>query len=166
MHSTLLPAASILTTLLSTYVAADLSTFDPYNSPNGLGCVDPAGFNACFKKNTETFVDCGDVYCRGQTSQNYNDCLRNCKGTQGTANIGCWIQSCWNQVGGRGRGRARDADLEQVYSCEYQLTAVDYLDFNGLAQGTVAGKVPFYPPPEGASGACCKYFSRQRDSSC
>jgi len=51
-------------------------------------------------------------------------------------NIGCWIQSCWNQV----------------YSCAYQLTALSYFDGSGLAQ---TNDVPFYPPPSDASAGAC-----------
>jgi len=51
-------------------------------------------------------------------------------------NIGCWLQSCWNQV----------------YSCGYQLAAMSYFDGNGLVQNS---DVPFYPPPDDASAGAC-----------
>lgn len=44
----------------------------------------------------------------------------------------------------------------QVYSCEYQLTALSYFDGTDLIQSQV---VPFYPPPDDAvNGACCKFL--------
>jgi len=47
------------------------------------------------------------------------------------------------------------SDKEQVYSCEYQMTAVDYFDGLNLVQNNV---VPFYPPPDDATdGACCEF---------
>jgi len=51
-------------------------------------------------------------------------------------NVGCWLQSCWNQV----------------YSCAYQLTAMSYYDGAGLEQNS---DIPFYPPPKDASAGAC-----------
>ena len=53
---------------------------------------------------------------------------------------------------------------QQVFSCEYQLTALAYLG-RGNQRSTVGGGIPFYPPPPGAEGSCCQSKSQALNDS-
>ncbi|KAF8847563.1 hypothetical protein BDZ45DRAFT_320904 [Acephala macrosclerotiorum] len=107
-------------------------------NPTGQGCVDPKGFLSCYDNQSSNAVSC-TAFCDSNTvkgTKAYTDCILGCNGAWLASNVGCWIQSCWNQV----------------YSCEYQLTALSYFDGTDLVQN---GNIPFYPPPDSASvGAC------------
>lgn len=75
------------------------------------------------------------------TGVTYQNCILGCEGLWQASNVGCWMESCWNQV----------------YSCEYQMTAMSYFDGTDLVQNS---NVPFYPAPqgpEGGPGACCEF---------
>lgn len=143
------------------YVNGSINDFDT-NSPSGEGCVDTTGFLECFKAQESSFIDCG-TFCNTAESlqnRNYNDCIVGCGETRAAANIGCWIQSCWSQVccfqtiwRREKIGEDRTTDTKQVYSCEYQLTAINYLSTIDRSRSPV----PFYPAPDGASGACCMF---------
>ncbi|KAH7400097.1 hypothetical protein BKA64DRAFT_642251 [Cadophora sp. MPI-SDFR-AT-0126] len=114
--------------LVSGSVNASIANFSPFTSPNGEGCVDPQGFRDCFKEGDETFVGCGTDFCDNPSlrgAQSVEECLSGCKMTQLQGNI--------------------------VYSCEYQLIAVIYLQ-DVTTRTAMSGGVPFYPPPDGAEG--------------
>jgi hypothetical protein len=102
----------------------------------GDGCVDPREFASCFKQTEDAFVDCG-VRCN--ITRPSPDCILQCGKTRDAGNFGCAIENCWNQV----------------YSCEYQLMALNFILSNDLIHDQPI--VPFYPPPPGAEGACCEY---------
>jgi hypothetical protein len=137
--------------ILCSHVIADTRNWNP----QGDGCVDPKGFLSCYQDNSDTAVGCVQLCNQTATvdTGNYDNCVLGCNGQWLASNIGCWVQSCWNEV-------FSPANLtigfnnQQVYSCEYQMTAIDYFDGLGLIQ---SGVIPFYPPPDDASaGACCK----------
>ncbi|PMD44879.1 hypothetical protein L207DRAFT_629426 [Hyaloscypha variabilis F] len=107
-------------------------------NPSGEGCVDPAGFVSCYATQSSSSLSCMTACANSNkkgTSQ-YNICVNECKELWLANNVGCWIQSCWNQV----------------YSCGYQLTALSYFDGAGLPQDN---SVPFYPPPGDATAGAC-----------
>jgi hypothetical protein len=110
-------------------------------NPSGEGCVDPAGFVSCYATQSSSSLSCMTACANSNkkgTSQ-YNICVNECKELWLANNVGCWIQSCWNQV----------------YSCGYQLTALSYFDGAGLPQDN---SVPFYPTPgDATAGACCEF---------
>jgi hypothetical protein len=74
---------------------------DPRNfNPSGEGCVDQSGFLSCYKSQAVAAVDC-ENFCVTSTkkgSEEAESCSRGCGGHWLAANIGCWIQSCWNEV--------------------------------------------------------------------
>ena len=112
-------------------------------NPSGEGCVDPTGFVSCYASQSSAASACTNTCASSNTkgSSQYNICTNQCRELWLADNVGCWIQSCWNQV----------------YSCAYQLTAVSYFDGAGLPQDS---SVPFYPPPAGATaGACCEFLT-------
>ncbi|CZR69644.1 uncharacterized protein PAC_19544 [Phialocephala subalpina] len=107
-------------------------------NPTGQGCVDPNGFLSCYATQSSNAVSCVG-FCDSNTVKGtgaYTDCILGCNGAWLASNVGCWIQSCWNQV----------------YSCEYQLTAISYFDGTDLVQNA---NIPFYPPPDSASAGAC-----------
>ncbi|KAE9375265.1 hypothetical protein N431DRAFT_369506 [Stipitochalara longipes BDJ] len=107
-------------------------------NPSGEGCVDPTGFVSCYATQSSSALSCTNTCASNNKkgSSEYNICVNECKELWLATNVGCWIQSCWNQV----------------YSCAYQLTAVSYFDGAGLPQDS---SVPFYPPPNDASAGAC-----------
>ncbi|KAH8671937.1 hypothetical protein BGZ60DRAFT_527375 [Tricladium varicosporioides] len=120
--------------VLCTGVIADARNYNP----TGEGCVDPKGFLSCYQKNIDAAVGCTGQ-CNNTTPANSatrQNCILGCNGGWLASNIGCWIQSCWNQV----------------YSCEYQMTAINYFHDLGIVQN---GNVPFYPPPDDAKAGAC-----------
>ena len=71
-------------------------------NPDGIGCVDPKGFVSCYAAVSGTASsncpnDCEKDYQQGTNP--YKQCLTACNDNWYAGNIGCWIQSCWNQVG-------------------------------------------------------------------
>ncbi|KAH8589623.1 hypothetical protein B0O99DRAFT_692358 [Bisporella sp. PMI_857] len=119
--------------LVST-VAADARNWNP----TGAGCVDTDGFLSCYETQANNAVSCLKV-CNSTTeaaTQINQNCILGCNGAWLAGNIGCWIQSCWNQV----------------YSCEYQLAAISYFNDLKIVQNA---NVPFYPPPDSASTGAC-----------
>lgn len=76
--------------LLASAVADD-------STPDSTGCVDPSGFEQCYKANSDALTTCVNTVsdrCSGAT----DECLAACGNVQNAANIGCWVQSCWNHV--------------------------------------------------------------------
>ncbi|KAH8748570.1 hypothetical protein F5882DRAFT_470916 [Hyaloscypha sp. PMI_1271] len=107
-------------------------------NPTGEGCVDTVGFLSCYADQGITANSCADAcsVSNKKGSAPYNTCVTACDQLWYAGNIGCWLQSCWNQV----------------YSCGYQLTAMYYFHGTGLPQNS---DVPFYPPPNNASAGAC-----------
>lgn len=142
--------------VLSVAPASVLSDTRNWN-PTGQGCVDTKGFLSCYDTQSSNAVSCVN-FCDSSTvkgTEAYEDCLLGCNGAWLASNVGCWIQSCWNQACSSFLATHRlRADSEKVYSCEYQLTALSYFDGTDLVQNA---NIPFYPPPDDASaGACCR----------
>jgi hypothetical protein len=113
---------------------------DAHNfNPTGQGFIDPKGFVDCYQAQVVQVTACVEVVnktCRGD-QKTYKNCLQGCYSAQLAGNIGCWVQSCWNQV----------------YSCEYQATAIQYISGIDLVQSSV--QIPFYLAPYGVPGRCC-----------
>ncbi|PMD31554.1 hypothetical protein L207DRAFT_591505 [Hyaloscypha variabilis F] len=110
-------------------------------NPNGDGCVDTKGFLSCYDTQASTGVNCLDNCANDnqEGSTAYKTCVSGCTGHWLASNVGCWLETCWNQV----------------YSCEYQLTTMSYFDGatpGGLVQNA---DIPFFPPPDGASAGAC-----------
>ncbi|KAE9366568.1 hypothetical protein N431DRAFT_515018 [Stipitochalara longipes BDJ] len=133
----------------SSMVLGAATNFTTNWNPNGDGCGGTKGFLSCYGTQASkgvTYLDnCANNNKEGTTA--YQSCTNEYTGLWLASNVGCWLESCWNQV----------------YSCEYQLTAMSYFDgaiSGGLTQSAV---VPFYPAPDEASaGACCSsLFSSQ-----
>ncbi|RDW87748.1 hypothetical protein BP5796_03442 [Coleophoma crateriformis] len=109
-----------------------------YN-PTGQGCLDPDGFLSCYAKQVDLVTSCatGCTASNVAGSQALKTCLTGCNGAQLAGNLGCWVQSCWNQL----------------YSCENQLATISYFDGNDLIQNP--NIFPWFPPPSDAvDGAC------------
>jgi len=112
-------------------------------NPEGVGCVDPSGYTSCYATSASKFTSCGEacinLYAQGSTD--FDDCISGCSATNWATNIGCWLQTCWNQV----------------YSCRYQGTALQYIAGTDILQTTMKNPIPYYPTPEGVPGACCAF---------
>ncbi|EHK96922.1 hypothetical protein M7I_7322 [Glarea lozoyensis 74030] len=129
MFATKLKDLLALGTILTTFstVVADSRNFNP----TGAGCVDQSGFLSCYQTQASAAVDC-ENFCVTSTKKGSSaaeSCSKGCGGKWLAANIGCWIQSCWNE-----------------------LAAISYFGGTGLVQDT---KIPFYPPPDNASAGSC-----------
>jgi hypothetical protein len=69
-------------------------------NPTGDGCVDSTGFLSCYETQSNNAVSCVQ-FCESNNvkgTQVYQDCILGCNGAWLASNLGCWIQSCWNQV--------------------------------------------------------------------
>ena len=112
-------------------------------NPEGVGCVDPSGYTSCYATSASKFTSCGEacinLYAQGSTD--FDDCISGCSATNWATNIGCWLQTCWNQV----------------YSCRYHGTALQYIAGTDILQTTMKNPIPYYPTPEGVPGACCAF---------
>lgn len=112
-------------------------------NPTGQGCVDPNGYLQCYSDNADKLTSCMDNAQKTCTGDTLTECQLACGDTQMAANIGCWLTSCWNQV----------------YSCAYQETVLQYLTGADLEQGPTP--VPYYPAPDNAPGGCGKLYYLQ-----
>ncbi|CRL25362.1 unnamed protein product [Penicillium camemberti] len=118
--------------LLLSLANADASNLNP----KGNGCVNPSGYLQCYQKNIDQLSDCmtnAKKTCDGDSLQ---ECELACGNVQLAANIGCWLTDCWNEV----------------YSCAYQGTALQYLEGADRVQGSL--DIPYYPAPDNAPGGC------------
>lgn len=68
-----------------------------YN-PDGTGCVDPQGFVDCYSAQADQLTSCTETAKNTCSADEYQTCLLGCSGAQLAGNVGCWVQSCWNQV--------------------------------------------------------------------
>lgn len=81
---------------LSTSFAEELDNLNPA----GVGCVDPQGYLDCYAEQSNQLTDCMKVANETCVSAgNYQTCALGCGGAYHASKIGCWLQSCWNQVG-------------------------------------------------------------------
>ncbi|RYP88464.1 hypothetical protein DL770_004628 [Monosporascus sp. CRB-9-2] len=94
-------------------------------------CVDRSGMEQCYEEADEAWTDCINENCKDQNI----DCHNVCSCIQTMDMIDCAGRHCWNQV----------------YSCEYQLTAGDIGTF---CLNPKFDAIPFYPPPDNAPGSC------------
>ncbi|KAI9172599.1 hypothetical protein HJFPF1_02105 [Paramyrothecium foliicola] len=99
-------------------------------------CVDPSGMEECHELIDNDWLVCTDGECEGAT----NDAQRyRCHPLCGLAlvqdRINCAATHCW----------------DQVYSCEYQQTVYELLNW---ARGIPFDVVPFFPTPEDAPNSC------------
>jgi len=69
-------------------------------NPTGEGCVDTVGFLSCYADQGITANSCADAcsVSNKKGSAPYNTCVTACDQLWYAGNIGCWLQSCWNQV--------------------------------------------------------------------
>src|SRR5580658_5868507 len=69
-------------------------------NPTGEGCVDATGFLSCYAAQGAKADSCASACSAGNTkgSAGYNTCMIACNELWYAGNIGCWLQSCWNQV--------------------------------------------------------------------
>jgi hypothetical protein len=155
MLRTLYYRAAILVDVLSALSLVNAATLNL--DPTGQGCVDPQGFLDCYQAQANkgtTCVSAADNTCSGTELA---ECVAGCAGAQLAGNIGCWLQSCWNQARTEEERRKITWLMpRQVYSCEYQGTAIEYLAGTDLVQSSV--DIPFYPPPDNVPGGCCMYL--------
>ena len=89
---------TILVDLLSVLGLVQASTLNL--DPTGQGCVDPKGFLDCYQAQEDQAVTCVATAKKTCTSsdQELGECVVGCAGAQLAGNIGCWLQSCWNQA--------------------------------------------------------------------
>ncbi|KAJ7203066.1 hypothetical protein GGX14DRAFT_339209, partial [Mycena pura] len=103
--------------------------------PSGIGCVDPQGIVDCYSNNVDVATSCAHA-SDNDCADDLDTCLEGCANGQLAANIGCWLQHCWNQV----------------YSCDFQATVITYIVTADRVATSVS--IPFYPPPANAPGGC------------
>ncbi|KAJ7642086.1 hypothetical protein FB45DRAFT_1000494 [Roridomyces roridus] len=132
--SAAMPTLPALVTLLF-WTASVLSDTNS-TTPSGVGCVDPQGLVDCYNNNVAQATSCTADADKNCDSDNRGLCLAGCANYQLAANVGCWLESCWNQV----------------YGCEFQDTVIQYIDGADRVASSVS--IPFYPPPDDAPGAC------------
>ncbi|KAL3495882.1 hypothetical protein BJX62DRAFT_233142 [Aspergillus germanicus] len=116
---------------ISTVSAADAIT------PSSDGCVDRSGMDKCLTTAENQLGDCGED-AEGDIQ------LQACMLTYDISLLGCYIESCWNKV----------------YSCEYQLVAIDFLS---RQYPPPEDPLPFWPPPDNAPGGCVCNFGKIYD---
>ncbi|KAJ5972940.1 uncharacterized protein N7479_002858 [Penicillium vulpinum] len=93
-------------------------------------CADPKAFETCYKNVDTNYANCANNNCAGGSQACYNscggnqscmdqncpglgmNCINACECERSALKIDCAGQSCWNQV----------------YSCEYQNTVLDFLN--------------------------------------
>jgi hypothetical protein len=69
-------------------------------NPNEDGCVDTKGFLSCYDTQVLTGVNCLDN-CANDNQEGttaYKTCVSGCTGHWLASNVGCWLETCWNQV--------------------------------------------------------------------
>ncbi|KAK9323674.1 hypothetical protein V1517DRAFT_243301, partial [Lipomyces orientalis] len=89
-------------------------------------CVDPDGYTACYN-------DASDVAFQCMNGTDSNQLVQACGCVEYVDVMNCIASHCWNQV----------------YSCAYQELVIDYIRYCPHND-----QIPFFPPPDDASGAC------------
>jgi hypothetical protein len=99
MVSRCLTAASVALIAFSSVARAQTNFTTNWN-PLGEGCVDTTGFLSCYSDQSSKAASCTNVCTQSNTKDTpaYNTCIDACDELWLADNIGCWIQSCWNQV--------------------------------------------------------------------
>jgi hypothetical protein len=82
----------VLALTYSTVLGAS-SSFTTNWNPNGDGCVDTKGFLSCYQTEATKGTN-----CLNSCASNDQNCVDGCTGFWLASNVGCWLQSCWNQV--------------------------------------------------------------------
>ncbi|CAG8301557.1 unnamed protein product [Penicillium salamii] len=116
-------------------------------------CADPKGLASCYKLVDERYSTCinencggggeacskscgGSVSCMNAECPGLGiDCMNACAAEQSALQIDCAGAHCWNQV----------------YSCEYQNTV---LDFISVSSNPNRDGLPYWPVPDDAPGSC------------
>jgi hypothetical protein len=70
----------------------------PAGTPSGIGCVDPQGLVDCYSNNVDQATSCLGTANNSCSADLRNTCALGCANGQLAANVGCWLQHCWNQV--------------------------------------------------------------------
>lgn len=117
--------------LPSLFVLADLGIAAQVGYFDSKSCADPSGMESCYADAESAWGDCINDNCRGQSI----DCNNVCSCIRTQAEIDCAAAHCW----------------DKVYGCEYQQTAGD---IGTWCLNPDFSDIPFYPPPDNASGAC------------
>lgn len=145
---------------LAVFASNVLALFSQNFNPTGQGCVDPQGFLSCYQKQIDQVPACASL-CNGANaagSTGLQTCLVGCNGAQLAGNVGCWIQSCWNQVCATPSAVVANSTTNiklQLYSCEHQATVINYFSGNNIIQN--ADLFEWYPPPlDATEGTCCE----------
>jgi hypothetical protein len=79
---------------ISNTVAGDADNLNP----TGEGCVDPKGFLDCYADQQTKATECATNAPKTCSGDTLTECLAACGNSQLAGNVGCWVQSCWNQV--------------------------------------------------------------------
>lgn len=81
-------------------VARAQTNFTTDWNPLGEGCVDTKGFLSCYSDQSSKAASCTSTCAANNPkgSNQYNTCVDACDELWLADNLGCWIQSCWNQV--------------------------------------------------------------------
>ncbi|KAJ7362586.1 hypothetical protein DFH08DRAFT_841206 [Mycena albidolilacea] len=108
----------------------------PAGTPSGIGCVDPKGLLDCYSSNVDQATSCAGIVKNDCSVDEQSTCALGCANGQLAANVGCWLQHCWNRV----------------YSCDFQATVITYIEKADQIASSVT--IPFYPPPADAPGGC------------
>jgi hypothetical protein len=61
-------------------------------------CVDPKGYSDCFRTQGDLFSQCVDECNTNDNEEGKELCIEECQINQLAANVGCYLQSCWNKV--------------------------------------------------------------------
>ncbi|KXG50482.1 uncharacterized protein PGRI_069730 [Penicillium griseofulvum] len=144
-----LPSRALLAlvALSSLSLAKEVGYFEPSS------CADPKSLTICYEKVDANYSNCVNNNCAGGGQACYNscggstscmnekcpglglDCIKACECEKSALQIDCAGQSCWNQV----------------YSCEYQSTVIDFL---GVCLNPNRDGLPYWPTPDDAPDSC------------
>ncbi|KAK9235438.1 hypothetical protein V1525DRAFT_348345, partial [Lipomyces kononenkoae] len=95
-------------------------------APSADTCVDPDGYTSCYNTASDVAFQC-------MNGTDSNTLITACGCVEYVSVINCLATHCWNQV----------------YSCEYQQLAIDY-----IRTCPHFDYIPFFPPPDNAPAAC------------
>ncbi|KAF9252506.1 hypothetical protein DTO027I6_2959 [Penicillium roqueforti] len=122
-------------------------------------CADPKGLKTCYEDADTSYASCinnncaggdpacykacnGDSSCMASQCPNLGiDCINVCECIKNANEIDCMAESCWNQV----------------YSCEYQKTGENLVNFCPKVD---LEQIPFWPFPGNATGGCSCNFAK------
>ncbi|CAG1959529.1 unnamed protein product [Fusarium graminearum] len=122
------PASRVVVSLLT--ITNPISA-TKYGYIESKECVDPSGYEQCYKSRDDERNVCINKNCEGQNI----DCLNACDCVFNVDVIDCALTHCWNKV----------------YSCEYQNTV---LELGGPCIDEKFKDIPFFPAPDDVPDAC------------